>query len=228
MEFEPEHPGYESTGSVGSPAEDGPHSKALRPIPDGGRADAEARGIIVVSGLPRSGTSMMMKMLEAGGLAVLADRLRRPDADNPGGYYEFEPVKKIAANSDWLEQASGKAVKIISWLLFDLPADFFYKVVFMQRRMDEVLASQRRMLAGRGRQVDAGDDRMGRLFRRHLEEVEGWLRVQGNIEVLYFSYNEALKDPFEQARGVNRFLGGGLDIEKMAAVVDENLYRQRK
>lgn len=171
---------------------------------------------------------MMMKMLEAGGLAVLTDHLRRPDADNPGGYYEYEPVKKIAEDTDWLEQAAGQAVKIISRLLFDLPADFCYKVIFMQRRMDEVLASQRGMLARRGRPVEADDQKMGKLFRRHLEEVEGWLHRQGHIEVVRINYNETLENPLEQAHKVNRFLRGGLDTAKMAAVVDHTLYRQRR
>ena len=171
---------------------------------------------------------MMMRMLEAGGHPVLTDHLRGPDADNPGGYYEFEPVKKIGESADWLGRASGQAVKIISRLIFHLPAGFHYRVIFMHRSMDEVLASQRCMLARRGQPVRPEEDEaMGRLFRRHLEEVDRWLLVQKGIEVLRVSYNETLKFPLEQARRVNGFLGGRLDPARMSAVVDMTLYRQR-
>ena len=203
-------------------------SSESSPTPNGSRADRRDGEIIVVSGLPRCGTSMMMRMLEAGGHPVLTDHLRGPDADNPGGYYEFEPVKKIAESADWLGRASGQAVKIISRLLFQLPAGFHYRVIFMQRCMVEVLASQRCMLARRGQPVRPEEDEaMGRLFRRHLEEVDRWLRVQEGIEVFRVSYNETLNFPLEQARRVNRFLGGWLDPARMAAVVDMTLYRQR-
>ncbi len=229
MAFELQHPGDVRTDLAGNPAEDGIQSRVQPPLPGGSKVSRDEKEIIVVSGLPRSGTSMMMKMLEAGGFAVLTDNLRPPDADNPGGYYEFGPVKNIAANAEWLERAGGGAVKIISTLLVNLPADFCYKVIFMQRRMDEVLASQRRMLARRGQPVGAGDDeKLGRLFRLHLEEVEGWLHCQGHFEVLRICYNETMEQPLEQARKVNRFLRGGLDTAKMAAVVDETLYRQRR
>ena len=203
-------------------------SGELPPASNGSRADRRGREIVVVSGLPRCGTSMMMRMLEAGGHPVLTDHLRGPDVDNPGGYYEFEPVKKIGESADWLGRASGQAVKIISRLLFQLPAGFHYRVIFMRRSMDEVLASQRCMLARRGQPVRPEEDEaMGRLFRRHLEEVERWLRVQEGIETLRVSYNETLKFPLEQARRVSGFLGGRLDPARMAAVVDMTLYRQR-
>lgn len=213
----------------GTPAGKGLRSGELPPTCGGSRAESGEREITVVSGLPRCGTSMMMRMLEAGGHPVLTDHLRGPDADNPGGYYEFEPVRKIGESADWLGQASGRAVKIISRLLFHLPAEFRYKVIFMRRCMDEVLASQRGMLARRGQPVHPEDDEgMGRLFRRHLEEVDRWLRVQERIEVLRVSYNETLKNPLEQAQRVNGFLGGRLDPARMAAVVDLTLYRQRR
>ena len=179
------------------------------------------REIIVVSGLPRSGTSMMMKMLEAGGLPLLTDGLRKPDEDNPGGYYEFERVKKVKQDPSWLEEACGKGVKIISRLLYDLPDQYGYKVIFMQREMDEVLASQRAMLARRGSSDPEVDDaEMGRLFARHLEEVARWLEEQPNFQVLYVEYARVLEDPRSEARRVGSFLGLGLDVEAMAGVVD--------
>src|SRR5687768_1736541 len=106
--------------------------------------------ITVVSGLPRSGTSMMMKMLEAGGLEPVVDHVRKPDEDNPKGYYEFERVKALENDREWLPEAKGKFVKVISMLLRHLPADHRFKVIFMQRNMPEVLASQKKMLVRRG------------------------------------------------------------------------------
>ena len=183
--------------------------------------------ITVVSGLPRSGTSMMMRMLEAGGLEVLTDELREADADNPKGYYEFERVKQLEHDKSWLGNAEGKVVKIISQLLYHLPGDATYKVVFMRRNMEELLASQRRMLARRGESDQLDDRQMAQLFRKHLEQIQGWLDQQPGFDVVYVSYNEVLEDPQEQARKVNRFLGDSLDVDAMVRVVDPDLYRQR-
>lgn len=172
---------------------------------------------------------MMMKMLEAGGIEPLTDRVREADEDNLGGYYEFEQVKKVAQDARWLEQARGKAVKVISRLLCDLPPAHTYRVIFMQRQLDEVLASQQQMLQRRGRAGEGGSDaEMKRLFTRHLEDVGKWLSRQPNFAVLYASYNEILAQPLEHSRRIDRFLGGGLEVERMAAVVDQQLYRQRR
>jgi hypothetical protein len=184
--------------------------------------------ITVVSGLPRSGTSMMMKMLEAGGLQVLTDHERQPDADNPKGYYEFEQVKEIETDKAWLPQAQGKVVKMISALLKHLPSDHHYKVIFMRRHMEEILASQRQMLARRGEDTErVSDERMSGMFRHHLEQVEAWLEEQPNIDVLYVHYSAVLADPGPQAERVNDFLDDTLDARAMARVVDPSLYRQR-
>ena len=189
--------------------------------------DREA--IIIVSGLPRSGTSMMMGMLEAGGLPILTDRVRTADEDNPKGYYEFELVKKIETEQEWLQAARGKAVKMISALLKYLPPTYSYQIIFMRRSLAEVLASQRQMLIRRGENPDAVDDaRMAALFERHLAWVEEWLAAQPHIRVLYVRYDEVVVDALAQARRVNEFLGGGLDIDRMAAAVDRTLYRQRQ
>jgi len=171
---------------------------------------------------------MMMKMLEAGGIEPLTDRVREADEDNLGGYYEFEQVKKVTRDSSWLEQARGRAVKVISRLLRDLPPAYAYKVIFMQRDLDEVLASQQQMLLRRGQAGgEISDAEMKRLFIRHLEEVADWLGRQPNFAVLYANYNAILAQPREHSRRIDQFLGGGLEVERMAATVDQQLYRQR-
>jgi hypothetical protein len=185
--------------------------------------------VTIVSGLPRSGTSMMMRMLERGGMPVLVDGIRTADEDNPRGYYEFERVKQIEHDAAWLDDAGGKAVKMISGLLQHLPAGRPYKVIFMRREMDEILASQRRMLVRRGEPTDRiQDDEMAALFHKHLAKVEAWLDEQPNIQVLYVSYNDMLEDPAAQVAKVAEFLDAGLDPERMVAVIDPSLYRQRQ
>ncbi len=184
--------------------------------------------IAIVSGLPRSGTSMMMKMLEAGGLPVLADHVRTADVDNPEGYYEFERVKQIEHDKGWLPEARGRVVKMIAALLKHLPPDYQYKVVFMWRQIDEVLASQREMLVHRGEPAGKiPDEQMAALFEKHVGRVAAWLDQQPNIDVLYVDYGDVLAQPEDEARRINRFLGGDLDVAAMAGVVDPSLYRQR-
>ncbi len=185
--------------------------------------------ITIVSGLPRSGTSMMMKMLEAGGMRVLTDEIRTADEDNPKGYYEFERVKQIEHDQAWLEDARGKAVKMVGALLKHLPPAYDYRVIFMRRQIREVLASQRKMLARRGEATDAiSDERMAELFRKHVAQIETWLEAQPNIQVLYVDYGQILEKPLDHTRSVNQFLGDHLEADKMAAVVDPSLYRQRR
>jgi hypothetical protein len=185
--------------------------------------------ITIVSGLPRSGTSMMMSALVAGGLEALTDNIRTADEDNPKGYFELEKVKELAKDNSWLEDAAGKAVKIISALLKRLPAERNYKIIFMQRNMDEVLASQKQMLIRRGEPADSvSDERMAEMFRKHLRDIEAWLEKQPNMDVLYISYNQMLDDPASKIEMVNAFLGGALDAQKMANAIDRNLHRQRR
>lgn len=188
----------------------------------------ERRTIAVVSGLPRSGTSMMMKMLEAGGIQVLTDELREADRDNPKGYYEFERVKQLEHDKSWLQDAEGRAVKIISQLLKHLPSDHRYKIVFMRREMREMLASQQKMLVRRGEKADkVADEELAALFRRHLERIESWLEDQPNFDVLYVSYNRVLERPREEATRIDAFFKEDLDADAMATVVEPTLYRQR-
>jgi len=204
----------------------GDHANPTTPY--GGQA-LDARTITVVSGLPRSGTSLMMKMLEAGGMPVLTDNVRAADPDNPLGYYEFERVKALPKGDyGWLPEAQGKAVKIISALLEHLPAGYHYRVIFMQRHMAEILASQRKMLERRGEAAETvSDEQLAQLFKKHLRKVKAWLSAQPHMAVLDVDYNGLVADPWPYARQVNAFLGGGLDIERMIEVVDPRLYRNR-
>jgi hypothetical protein len=189
---------------------------------------SEDETITIVSGLPRSGTSLMMRALEAAGKPLLIDGLRRPDEDNPRGYYEFERVKQIADDRSWLEQAHGKAVKLIAQLLFHLPRGPRYKVVFMRRALHEVLASQKVMLQRRSQAESVPDDEeMRRVLIRHLLDVEDRLRQRPDLETLFVSFNRMLGDPLRQADRISRFLGGGLSASAMAETVDPALYRQR-
>ena len=186
--------------------------------------------VVVVSGLPRSGTSMMMKMLEAGRQEILTDKLREADANNPKGYYEFERVKDMKdGDLAWLSDAKGKVVKIVTGLITFLPAEYNYKVIFMQRELTEVLSSQKKMLGRLGKGDDnIPDDQMAKIYQEHLKQVKAWLFRQPNMEVLYVNYNDMVVDPRESLNKVNALLGGEMDVSAMAAVVDTELYRERK
>jgi hypothetical protein len=193
-----------------------------------GRSEHLGDFVTVVAGLPRSGTSMMMRMLEAGGLSVLTDHVRTADEDNPEGYYEYERVKQIEEDQAWLGQARGRVVKMVSALLEHLPPAYHYKVVFMRREMGEILASQRKMLDHLGELAGEVDDaEMSRLFAQHLGKVTRWLEAQPNVDLLYVSYNDVLADPEVQAERVSHFFGGNLDAAAMVDVVDPELYRNR-
>jgi len=185
--------------------------------------------VTVVSGLPRSGTSMMMKVLEAGGLPVVTDKQRTADEDNPKGYFEFERVKQLdKGDTAWVGEAQGKVVKVISALLEYLPPAYPYRVIFIRREMSEILASQKKMLERRGEPTDrVSDEELARLFSKHVQKVETWLRGQSNFSVLYVDYNKMLADPLPYVRQVNQFLGGALEEQKMAGMVDPSLYRNR-
>jgi hypothetical protein len=183
--------------------------------------------IIVVSGLPRSGTSLMMQMLDNGGVDVLTDNVRTADSDNPRGYYEYERVKKIRQDASWLPAARGKALKMVSQLLYDLPVMESYRIVFMERDLDETLLSQEKMLQRLGRPAGPREE-MTRAYVLHLDRLYEWLRHQPNMRVLRVSYNQVMERPEEQAQRVSEFLGGKADVDSMARTVDPSLYRNRK
>ena len=183
--------------------------------------------ITVVSGLPRSGTSMMMQMLHAGGLTCLTDELREADISNPKGYFEFEKVKGLRTDNSWLPEAKGKVIKIISHLLTCLSAELDYKVVFMERDLGEVLASQRKMLENQGQgEENMSDERLRQIFAQQLHQVKQML-ADRQISTLFLDYRCVLEDPVEVSTQLRAFLGNGLDQQAMKNVVDHNLYRQR-
>jgi hypothetical protein len=170
----------------------------------------------------------MMRMLRAGGVPVLVDDIRTADADNPNGYYEYERVKKVKADRSWLPEAEGKAVKMVSALLTDLPAGYEYKVIFMRRAMPEILASQRQMLIRQGKPPNAvPDTQMGAMFEKHLTQIRAWLARQPNFAVVYVDYNQLLVDAAPHLEEINTLLDNALDTEQMVRVVNPDLYRQR-
>ena len=188
----------------------------------------ERNFVAIVSGLPRSGTSMMMRMIDEGGIPALTDNLRKADVDNPKGYYEFEPVKQTKRDASWLEQAPGKVVKMVHLLLLDLPKDRPYRVIFMRRRLEEVIKSQNVMLEHKGKSTaDLKDEKVIALFRQQIKQVEDYLDTNPNFNWLEIDYNELLAHPKPCVERLNEFLGGGMDTAKMLEVVDPTLYRQR-
>jgi Sulfotransferase domain len=177
--------------------------------------------ITVVSGVPRSGTSLMMSMLDAGGIPALTDGVRRPDAHNPHGYFEYEAVKRLAADSSWMEGARGKAVKVIHRLLPHLPSGFEYRVIFMERNLAEVFESQRKMLAARGDEAAGQDEEqiVGALAEE-VRAVKEWLASRPTTSVLGVPYAEVVREPVRWSGELARFLGGGLNEAAMARMVD--------
>jgi Sulfotransferase family len=193
-----------------------------------GKKPVLRRPIIVVSGLPRSGTSMMMKILAEGGLPVVADQSRTADEDNPNGYFELELVKRMSeGNIEWLSEASGKVVKVISGLLEHLPQDYSYKVIFMEREIKEILASQRKMLAHRNEELRSNDLEIEQQFQRHLSALKPWLARRPNMEILYVSYNALIANPEPLCRRLIEFTGTHLDLGRMLSVPTRDLYRNR-
>jgi len=200
------------------------------PLPSFVRRLRRRQSIVVVSGLPRSGTSMMMRMLAAGGVPVLSDDARPPDAANPAGYFEFAPVKELASGGApaWLEGARGKAVKIVSFLLTWLPESHDYRVIFMRRDLDEVMASQGKMLDHRGSaDADAGDEAMKEAYRNDIVRTRLLCRKKPNFELIEIQYRDTVAEPRATSRKLNTFLGGRLDEAAMRAAVDASLYRNR-
>ena len=182
---------------------------------------------------------MVMRMLEAGGIEPLTDVVRKADADNPRGYYEYEPVKQLDKDASWMGLAVGKALKVVSFLLDSLPREHNYSVLFINRSLDEVLASQQAMLL---RRVEAGEieadvadpirlkqenERLRHVYRRHLHRTRQWLNVQPNVRTLFIEHQHALNEPATVANAVNAFLGGDLNETAMTNTVEKNLYRQR-
>jgi hypothetical protein len=185
--------------------------------------------ITIVSGLPRSGTSLMMQMLAAGGVPILSDGERRADVDNPRGYLEWERIKQLPKDPGCIAEGEGKAVKVISKLLLSLPAGHEYRVIFMQRPLPEVMASQDEMLRRRGNfDPDEDNSAVARAFQDHLSDVYAWLNGKPYVKVSRVQYHAVLREPKETVEGVAKFLGLPLDVEAMTRQVDGTLYRQRR
>ena len=185
--------------------------------------------IVIVSGLPRSGTSMLMKMLEAGGLDIMTDNERTSDEDNPKGYYEFARVKDLENDSDlsWVREGRGKCLKVISHLLKPLPANNFYRVILLRRNLDEILASQNIMLERRGNENPIEDEKAKELYRKHMIDTKVYVRRSPNFALLEIQYGDIVRRPEQCAAEISEFLNSPLDTLAMANVVDPDLYRNR-
>ena len=184
--------------------------------------------ITVVSGLPRSGTSLMMQMIVAGGIVALTDGLRTADENNPKGYFEWEPAKTLKDRPEAIAAGEGKVVKIVSALLKQLPPQHEYRIVFMRRPLGEVVASQNKMLTRLGRDVPATPNAaVFAAFEKHLKDIESWLATRGNTAVLYVDHSAVLDRPQHEAARIADFLGGNLDISRMAAQVERSLHREK-
>jgi len=187
--------------------------------------------VVLVSGLPRSGTSMLMQMLEKGGVSIVTDQIRTPDEDNPKGYHEFERIKDLDKSGDksWLKQYRGQVIKTISYLLQSLPLDLNYKVIFLRRNLEEVLQSQNKMLRRNGAKDElVSDDKMRRNYEFHLKKVYYQLDCTPNFDVLYVDYTAVVTEPLPEAKRINAFLGGQLNVIAMASAVEGSLYRNRQ
>lgn len=184
--------------------------------------------VTVVSGLPRSGTSLAMQMLAAGGIPPMTDHERTPDPDNPRGYFEFERVKQLRTDKAWLNEAAGRAVKVIHMLLTELPHDRDYRVVFMRRDVGEVVRSQRVMLERAGRPGGAlTPERLAAIYEQQIASTARWLAERPRFRVLDVPYAGLVADPAAWTTSLNTFLGGDLNTTAMAGAVDAGLYRNR-
>lgn len=184
--------------------------------------------ITVATGLPRSGTSMLMQILESGGMEIFTDSIRKADINNSKGYYEYEKVKKLQQDNSWLDQAEGKAIKVIVPLLKYLPMNFRYQMVFIERNLDEVLRSQTEMLTRLNKPDNADESQLRNAFQSQITFAKKSLHNQHNVDVLYVNYNEIIKNPAKHLKTIHEFIEPSLDYEKMVQCVDSKMYRQRK
>ena len=190
-----------------------------------------SESLVVVTGLPRAGTSMLMQMLASGGIPVLTDDVRIADEDNPRGYYEFEPVKKLMSDSRWLRDAKGKAVKIVAPLVPSIPRGIPLRLIVIERDLDEILASQEKMIERRGEKISGTVERRERLkaeYRRTLRRVAKWIGNRADASVLALERSAILQDATGASERIREFLEGGVNVSAMAAAVDPSLHRNRQ
>src|SRR5690606_32353125 len=166
--------------------------------------DLSAVSVVVVTGLPRSGTSMLMQMLVAGGLPAFTDREREADASNPRGYFEHERIKALAHDKGWLPEADGHAAKVVAPLLPHLPQGPHYRVIFLERDLDEVLASQAAMLDRLGK-PSADPALLRPVYERHLAAAQRWLQTTPRAESLVLAHRDLIERPAAQAAALNAF-----------------------
>ncbi len=183
--------------------------------------------ITVVSGLPRSGTSMLMRMLASANMEILVDGVRESNDDNPLGYYEYEKVKDLSNHTDWLSDAQGMAIKIISFYLSSLPQQYQYKIIFIKRKMEEVLKSQEVMLTNRNKHDTQYNYELEDIYQRHLTEVQNWLSKTKMMDVHYVYYHEIIQKPRELSLEIIKFLGKKMDVNEMVRGVEPALYRNK-
>jgi hypothetical protein len=223
----------ESSRESSTTAHERPGGPPPRPVAFAGSATALpplTDEVVIVTGLPRSGTSMIMQMLVAGGIAPLTDGLRQPDEDNPRGYFEYEPVRQMAQGAPWIEEARGKVVKIVAPMIPHLPAGVPCRVILIERDLSDILASQREMIARRGREMDVTPARMNRLRQEYLRLIvwtKGFLAGRPGTSLLCVNRNAILSNPRVAAETINRFLGGNLGVNEMSAEVRPALDRHK-
>jgi len=203
-----------------------------RPDPKPAEQTKSGKTFVLVSGLPRSGTSLMMQLLEAGGMPLMTDGKRAADADNPRGYYEWEAIKQIAKNKELLDDKTveGNAIKCISMLLPSLPTKHQYKVIFMLRPIAEVVASQRAMITRLGSKgANLEPPQLERGLRAHREEIRKWGKGAQHIEWIEIDYPELVRNPVPVIEKLIEFLGTDRlpRANAMVSVVDPALHQRK-
>jgi predicted AlkP superfamily phosphohydrolase/phosphomutase/tetratricopeptide (TPR) repeat protein len=180
--------------------------------------------ITIVSGLPRSGTSLMMQMLDYGGMDCLVDGKREADESNPKGYYEYEPVMSIYKDNSWMDKAQNKTVKIVAPLLNKIDEQYRYKIIFMTRDLNEILKSQQKMI---GKIEDVFPVKLYNKFQKLLSNIEVWKKKEPGVELIYLDYKDVLENPESTVKSIERFLGVPLNQSAMINCIDKKLYRTK-
>jgi len=177
------------------------------------------KNIIIVSGLPRSGTSMMMQILQAGGIDLVVDKKRPADLHNPYGYFEFEKVKNLEQDNSWITDCHGKAIKILFHLLQFLPEEISYKILFMMRDLDDVINSQNKMLQSYNSNLQ-NNDKIRSIFENEIIQTKQWLKNQRNMDGLFVNYDEVIENRVKSILRISDFLDRKLNRQKMISVIN--------